>query len=147
MKRLWRLWFIFYGIVLFYVVFFAERRPKPVWGAHREIPLLIPLKMKLYLYRHGSDISSLYLDVVGNIIMFTPLPLFLYIAMGVKRYSIMIAISFSLSFFIELVQYAFGVGMPDIDDLIFNTLGAALGCIIISGVANAINQNSISPRI
>lgn len=86
------------------------------------------------MYTHVKDVSSVYLDVIGNVIMFTPLPLFLYIVFGVKRYTWMLVIGFFLSLSIEVIQYLTGVGVTDIDDLLFNTFGVVLGVLIIDGI-------------
>jgi len=133
MKWVWRIWCLLYFIILFYVVFFAGRRPSATWG-HRKNPLLQPFRLKWYLYRHAGDVSSVYLDIIGNIVMFTPLPLFLYIVFGFKHYGGMIILGFVLSLCIETCQFVLGIGIPDIDDLIFNSLGTILGALIIQGI-------------
>lgn len=134
MKWIWKIWSFLYFFILLYVVFFSGRRPSPAWGHPHQQPLLVPFKLKWYLYTHVKDVSSVYLDIIGNIIMFTPLPLFLYIVFGVRRYIWMLAVGFFLSLSIEVVQYLTGVGVPDIDDLIFNSFGTVLGVLIIDGI-------------
>ncbi|MDM8176732.1 MULTISPECIES: VanZ family protein [Olivibacter] len=135
MKWVWRVWCLLYFIILFYVVFFAGRRPNPTFESTDSRPLLlIPFKMKWYLYKHAIDVNSVYLDILGNIVMFVPLPLFLYIVWKVKRPHTMFWIGFIASFIVEFTQYITGVGLADIDDLVFNSLGVLCGVTIIDGI-------------
>lgn len=97
-------------------------------------PRLEPFTLKWYLYRHGQDVSSVYLDVIGNIVMFVPVSLFLFVVFGFRRFDYILLFGFLLSVAIEVTQYITGVGFPDIDDVIFNTFGAVLGILIIRGI-------------
>lgn len=73
-----------------------------------------------------------YLNTFGNIALFIPLGMTLLIfgqtstrlRLGVGG-TIMVGLVCSLG--IEIAQYAFALGYTDIDDVVFNTLGAALG--------------------
>lgn len=134
MMLLWKIWSVFYFIILFYVVFFASRRPSPSFHNDRKLPMLTPFKTKWFLYQHMHDVSQLYLDIVGNIIMFVPYALFLHIVFHVRNYWFIIGTGFLLSLLIETTQYFTGIGQADVDDLIFNTLGALLGVLIIDGI-------------
>lgn len=123
-----------YFITLFYVVFLAGRRPSPSLGWHSTKPRLKPFTFKWHLYKHGYDVSSVYLDIIGNIVMFVPFTLFLYVAFGLRRFNHIFFYGVLMSFGIEIVQYITGVGFPDIDDIIFNSFGAFLGILIIKGI-------------
>jgi glycopeptide antibiotics resistance protein len=123
-----------YFSTLFYVVFFSGRRPSASLGAHHVKPRLEPFTMKWYLYKHVQDVNSVYLDVIGNIVMFVPFSLFLFIVFGFRRLDYILLLGFLLSLAIEITQYITGVGFPDIDDVIFNTFGTVLGLLIITGV-------------
>ncbi|MDX3912845.1 VanZ family protein [Olivibacter sp. EAT-5] len=144
MKWIWRVWCVLYFFILLYVVFFASRRPSPMWGRHLEDLRIVPFRTKWYLYTHMRDLSNVYLDVIGNIVMFTPLSLFLYIVFGIKHYGKILFLGFFLSFCIEAGQYFMGVGVPDVDDLIFNTFGVLLGVIIIDGVRRVPIRSSVT---
>jgi len=125
-----------YFFTLFYVVFFSGRRPKASLGYHAVKPRLEPFTSKWYLYTHGFDVSSIYLDVVGNVVMFVPYTLFLYIVFRFYRLRYILLSAFLLSVGIEVTQYVTGVGFPDIDDVIFNSFGAFLAILIIKGLDN-----------
>jgi glycopeptide antibiotics resistance protein len=66
-------------------------------------------------------------NIFGNIILFIP---FAFIAVHVFRMSNFFAIAglaFLLSLGIEVTQYYTGLGVADVDDVILNTAGAAIG--------------------
>lgn len=123
-----------YFSTLFYVVFLSGRRPTASLGPHHVQPRLEPFTLKWYLYRHGQDVSGVYLDVIGNIVMFVPFALFLFVVFGLRRFDYILLFGFLLSVAIEITQFITGVGFPDIDDVIFNTFGAVLGILIIKGI-------------
>lgn len=77
----------------------------------------------------GSWFAPLF-DYAGNACLFLPFGL-LCVVLGKRRWprpvlrSMLCALVLSLS--IEIAQYLFRLGRTDIDDLVFNTLGATLG--------------------
>jgi len=75
----------------------------------------------------------LLIDVVGNIIVFVPLGFGLAGAFQLAnlRQTFWLAAlgGFSLSLMIELIQLAIPSRSTDVDDLIFNTLGALIGAV------------------
>lgn len=69
-------------------------------------------------------------NIIGNIIIFVPLGLFLPILIGKFRKDIiaLLLVSFIISFIFELVQLLFPIfGSFDVDDLLLNILGALIG--------------------
>lgn len=70
-------------------------------------------------------------QIVGNCVMLLPLGIFLP-ALSVRFRSIQktTAAGFLFSLFIELTQYITGRGLCELDDIIHNTFGAAVGVII-----------------
>jgi len=81
----------------------------------------------LEMLRQGMFYEFIYL-FVGNIIWFVPfgflLPCLCERPLTFRR---VLFRGFLLSFTIELMQFAFGTGISEVDDLILNTLGALLG--------------------
>jgi glycopeptide antibiotics resistance protein len=75
----------------------------------------------------------LAINLVGNILVFIPLGVGLAGALdrGRPGQTILAAVlgGFALSLSIELVQLALPTRATDVDDLIFNTLGAAIGAM------------------
>ena len=77
-------------------------------------------------YFNGTD-PTLMKQILANVIMFIPVGLLL--GRLYKWKAIPIATGFSL--IIELIQLITRRGLFEFDDIIHNTLGAALGCVIV----------------
>jgi len=65
----------------------------------------------------------------GNIVWFIPLGFYLafFKEFPLRR---VILYGFLLSLFIEVMQFVLGTGVSEVDDLLLNTLGSALGSMI-----------------
>lgn len=73
-------------------------------------------------------IGNAIYNVVGNILLFVPLGFFIPLLFKKKNKIINIALyGFYASLAIELIQLLTAINFTDIDDIIFNTLGAVLG--------------------
>jgi glycopeptide antibiotics resistance protein len=66
-------------------------------------------------------------NVLGNIVVFVPLGIYITLfnhkARRIK--TVLLILSFSIS--VEIIQYIFGLGIGDIDDVILNVLGGVIG--------------------
>jgi len=127
----------FYTVGLCYVFFFARRR----W---REFPVrnfnLVPLRNKLHYLEGwsqftGPEKAEIYKDVLGNIIIFIPFPFLLVFLVGFRSYRRLLFLSCVSSIGVELIQFIMNVGVADIDDILFNTLGASFGVIMLYIIA------------
>jgi glycopeptide antibiotics resistance protein len=77
--------------------------------------------------------ASLFTQIFGyggNFAFFVPFGVLAYLLVGRIGATTLIGAGFSL--LIEVSQYIFQLGFSDIDDLLFNTLGAAAGAFIAS---------------
>lgn len=104
----------------------------PLWQTsvhrHRSLDLVL---------FNGFDYPSVWwgpwTNLFGNILLFLPLG-FLVANMlrGRTRFPVLetILLSFVGSFAIEATQFAFALGYSDIDDLLFNTIGGAIGATL-----------------
>jgi glycopeptide antibiotics resistance protein len=70
-----------------------------------------------------------------------PLPFILIFVFKIYKGSTIIFLGFLLSFTIELLQYIFEVGYADIDDIILNTLGTAIGYLCFRAIKKWIPAN------
>ena len=76
-------------------------------------------------------------NTFGNIALFMPLGACL-VVLGQNSRRIRfgrggtILLAMALSLGIEITQYVFSLGFSDVDDLVFNTLGASLGAFLVS---------------
>ena len=68
-----------------------------------------------------------YKDLFGNILLFVPIPFFLFFLAGRSSLRSTILVAATISFSVELTQFLLSIGTADIDDLILNILGAVVG--------------------
>lgn len=94
----------------------------------------------LWSYRAiASGSLRILFEVIGNVLLFIPIGI---VAVLILHFSIWqtVALGLSISLLIECSQWFFWLGSFEIDDLIHNTLGAALGVILVkrTGLAEKI---------
>lgn len=86
----------------------------------------------------------LLIDVVGNIIVFMPLGFGLAGVLRLTNFRQTIGLAalggFGLSLLIELSQLVIPSRTTDVDDLIFNTLGASMGAVIFALLWRAVGS-------
>jgi glycopeptide antibiotics resistance protein len=125
--------FVIYLIVLTYFLFFADwydHAPGKHWTYHAN---LIPFLEILRFCRYAGQLSPLtvFLNLVGNILGFLPFGFFLpVIARKNRRFLKVTLLGCLTSVLVELVQLVTRTGVCDIDDVILNTAGAALGYLL-----------------
>ena len=84
--------------------------------------------LSLVPFHELADAQSVFAPVFGyggNIAFFVPVGVLAWVVFGRAGRAIACAALFSLA--MEVGQYVFALGLSDVDDLIMNTLGAALG--------------------
>ncbi len=92
--------------------------------------MLIPAQSYYNITVRGWGGESKYIaaGVIGNVVMFVPLGLFLGNLIRNKRSFLIVAvIAFGLTLTIETIQYFCCIGTFEVDDLINNTWGALIG--------------------
>ena len=112
----WRLTFLDRGeIRLFLIPFTSTKEFIEVIRAHESI---------------GAVWHSVK-NLLGNIIMFVPLGIFLPVLFkGLRRYGYFFITVFTAIAAAEIIQYLTRLGSCDVDDVIFNTVGATIGFIV-----------------
>lgn len=123
--------FICYLLALCYFLFFAENLGRTgSSGFHYNFQ---PFKeiSRYIVYRKQIGFWSVTLNLLGNIVAFLPMGVFfpLIFDSKMKGFST-ILISFEISVLVELIQLLSKVGSCDVDDVILNTLGSIIGCIL-----------------
>lgn len=112
--------FILYILFLYYIVTFQDNN----YGTNNFIPF-----KEIFRY---EITSTLFLkNVVGNILLFVPLGLFMTYYIKNKSFIITLILTIFISCTIEFTQYVIG-RTADIDDIILNSAGGLLGYIIYS---------------
>lgn len=82
------------------------------------------------------------INIVGNIIVFIPVgALIPQIGRRVRTFKVTILLGFASSLAIEVLQFLFADGrIMDIDDLLLNTLGVAIGWVVYKTIRYLIND-------
>lgn len=121
--------FICYLAALVYFMFFAESFGRdPVERDYAYNLELFKEIKRFYIYRHQLGMKAFLLNVVGNVIAFCPCGFCLpVISRRSRKWYMAILLCFGLSLCIELTQLIFRVGSFDVDDLLLNTAGGAIG--------------------
>ena len=82
----------------------------------------------VYEYKQGlKSAASLIMNYAGNIAMFFPFGIFLPVFFKKLNFWKTVLLGLLFSLLIELLQHTMSSGYADVDDIIMNTLGAALG--------------------
>jgi glycopeptide antibiotics resistance protein len=92
-------------------------------------PQLVPLWSLVASLRHGDHVPATLVGVAGNVALFLPFGFLLpLLAPRLDRFWRTVGAGSAVSVAIELSQMAFpGVRRADVNDVLMNTLGTALG--------------------
>jgi glycopeptide antibiotics resistance protein len=102
-------------------------------------PQLVPIWNMVVNLRDGDRVLATLAGAAGNVALFLPLGFLLpMLAPRLDRFWRTVGAGFVVSALIELSQVAFpGVRRADVNDVLMNTLGAALGYLLYRLVARA----------
>lgn len=87
----------------------------------------------LPMLQRGDWFRFIYL-FVGNIVWFVPLGIYLELGKKKRPLWLILLCGLALSLFIETLQYVFGTGVSELDDLVLNTLGCGCGALSVRAV-------------
>ena len=121
--------FLAYFVVLFYFLFFSEELGR-TYSERTYHYNLVPFHeiRRFIVYRHTLGWKAVVLNLFGNVLAFVPFGFFLPVhSVRCRKFWCTVLYSFELSLSVEVLQLICKVGSFDVDDLILNTLGAALG--------------------
>ncbi|MEI4790996.1 VanZ family protein [Bacillus sp. FJAT-53060] len=123
-----------YTNILFYLTVFPNRFSAPRDQVSVNLIPFHSIDQNLHAYHHGYP-NLVFLNLAGNILLFVPLGFFLYQTFRTMRWQKAVLAGFILSAMIEVLQWIFSQSgiitrSSDIDDIILNTLGTAIGCIV-----------------
>lgn len=92
---------------------------------------IIPFRSIMEYFTASSETVKTFSfgNVIGNILIFIPLGLYLPLMKKDKRAAISLLFVFIVSFSVEVVQGILGIGTADIDDVILNSLGGWIGIL------------------
>lgn len=89
------------------------------------------------------------INIIGNVVVFIPVGILIpLISVRVRSFKAMIILGFTTSLAIEILQFLFVEGRRmDVDDLILNTLGVAIGWCIFKIIKFFIVRNQESIKV
>ena len=126
-----RFLFYIYILALLYVLFLMDIREDTFNNVNLEPFKTIRMFFEYYFEYHHFTFWAWFSNIFGNIFLLSPFGLLLPI---ITRHHLsfpkILLLAFWFSFSIELLQYFIRVGEADIDDLILNVTGAAIGYLI-----------------
>lgn len=126
------IWAVFLLYLLFLLKLLLFSRPL---GSERSLNLIPFATIANYLSGAAGVSKGIALgNVVGNVVAFLPLGVFLSAVRRTTRIWSNLLIVVCVSAGVEIVQGIFGLGASDIDDVILNTLGGLLGILFFSAV-------------
>lgn len=123
------------GTCWLYLVMLIVLLIRPFMGIHYPVRRfnLMPLKtVILYIngYAYAQSYDSIH-NLLGNVILFIPFGLLFPLCFGKgKGFFKITCYTFLLSFFAELWQVVFKVGIFDVDDILLNVLGGIIGFLL-----------------
>lgn len=134
--------FALYLLLVGYIVFIEGEARGLLTLELRDIHLsLIPLCTTQFTFQQLINKSFVHQHVllynlIGNIVLFMPFGFILRYKDSRFTSLFIIAMACVFSCTIEVFQYIFICGITDIDDVLLNTLGAYLGCVIAARVSS-----------
>ncbi len=126
--------FICYILLLMKILFLSRISISEIINGQRTIFRsfnLIPFySINEYITSNSMNIKRFaFSNVVGNIVIFIPLGVYLTLFKENKRTITNLLIIFIVSLFVEIIQGFLGIGISDIDDVILNSLGGWIGIL------------------
>lgn len=120
---------IIYCLLLFRITLFKQValfNLSAAIGTSERIISIVPFVSILEMIKTGTSFERIIENVLGNIVLFIPLGILLPTLIR-KSGKITLILGICTSAIIEIVQFVFGLGSTDIDDLILNTVGVLIG--------------------
>ena len=100
------------------------------WILFRSVNLIPFDSINQYMSGNTDTIRRLaFGNVIGNIVIFIPLGLYLPLFKKDKRVLVNFMCIFIVSLVVEILQGLLGIGVSDIDDIILNSLGGGIGIL------------------
>ena len=134
----YRLWLIMvFWIYTLFILWQLFIGPYRTLGPER-LYNLVPFKIILYMFEHYAENggSTFLINIIGNVAVFIPFGLAAP-TLWPKLFSSFqrtLLIFFILIFMVEVLQFALQVGVFDVDDLLLNGLGIAIGYFMTLGL-------------
>jgi glycopeptide antibiotics resistance protein len=126
--------FYIYIIVLLYFLFFSERygRECTTRGYRYNLEFLKEIK-RFIRYRKQLGLESFVVNILGNVLAFTPLGFLLpFLHKKYDNFICVLLLSMMFSLTVELLQLVSKVGIFDVDDILLNSIGGVMGYFLFA---------------
>lgn len=152
MKRVTNILFCIGLVIYLYLISDLFFRFSLLFDFGREVERsvnLIPFKTILEYIQNPRHISSSLVadNLLGNILVFIPLGLYVQTLMKDKAFVKSLLIVIGSTVFVELVQLTFAVGSCDIDDVILNTIGGIIGILAYKLLRRVCHEDEKAKRV
>jgi len=115
-----------YFALLFYLTLFLGKRQE-INNYREKVNLQLLDKTHGYYLLSNYGKFLFFVDVIGNIILFIPFATALYILFSVKNKMLLGFVILFTTIGIESLQFAFNLGVFDVDDIALNLTGGIAG--------------------
>ncbi|MCI5878501.1 MAG: VanZ family protein [Lachnospiraceae bacterium] len=124
--------FIVYMVFLMYFLFFAEIMGRTYIDRDYHYNLTPFREIRRFIvYRRTLGWFAVLSNLLGNVLAFVPFGMILpMLTPKCRNFFHIVLLGGDFSLFVETIQLISKVGSFDVDDLILNTLGAALGYLV-----------------
>lgn len=131
LRFLGKILFILYiGFIVYFLLFSEWYGRTGVMQEYRYNLVLFKEINRFWTYREQLGWYAVFTNLFGNVLIFVPFGFFLPMASKYRSFFAAVFYSFALSLCVETFQLFTKVGSFDVDDLLLNTLGGALGYIV-----------------
>lgn len=121
-----------YGVFICYILFLLKilLLSRISHLEHRSINLIPFYSIMEYISGSTANLKKFaFSNLVGNIVIFIPLGIYLPLLKKDKRVITNLLFIFIVSLFVEIIQGLLGIGASDIDDIILNCFGGWVGIL------------------
>ena len=113
-----------------YLAFVAWVTLTPQTYASEHIAIIYRVLDAAHRRGYLLSVDDAQLEFLANVALFVPVGMFLLLLLGTRLWWAALAVSFTLTAFIEAAQRNIPGRVPDEQDLLANGVGAAIGCLV-----------------
>jgi glycopeptide antibiotics resistance protein len=130
-KAGWLLFYL-YIVLLSYFLFFSEHYGRDYILKEYRYNLVLFKEIKRFIeYRQQLGLESFLVNILGNVLAFTPFGFMLpLLNIRYRKFFVITFLSILFSLFVETIQLFFKVGIFDVDDIFLNTIGGISGYVL-----------------
>lgn len=138
-RVLGKLCFVLYIAFLLYFLIFSDWYGRTGIRSEYHYNLVLFQEIRRF-WEHREQLGWVsYANLFGNVLIFVPFGFFMPMASRYRSFFLTLFYSFGLSFLVEAFQLVTRVGSFDVDDMLLNTIGGAIGFIVF-GICNMIRR-------